>query len=378
MIHHALIIMPLHNSWQWTADYLRQTALLLAQHNRVIIYDQDHSYFFLQQQRQHYPRLKNIHFHQVKYWLPGRRFSLMEKLNRWLSFRLFLLKLNLLHPKQRKILWIFDPQHADLAQHKVKNLISLYDCVDYHAGANPSLEQKIRAQEAQLIQHSDFFFVNSTALHHLHQQQAKRPLYLNAQGFFQPDEKKIKKVPLKSKKPIIGFVGGLNYRLDFPLLYQLINQNPQWQFVLWGPVQKQLVLDQLHKTERWLKKILQQNNVTYGQSKDRYQVYSLIKNFDVAIIPYNSKVPFNKYCYPMKIFEYFYFGKPVISSNIVELRQKKFRNLVSIARNVEDWQEAISKLLAEDWPAHYQDQQRAMALQNSWQQKIEAIAHVIQ
>jgi hypothetical protein len=39
----------------------------------------------------------------------------------------------------------------------------------------------------------------------------------------------------------------------------------------------------------------------------------------------------------MKIFEYLYFKKPVVSANIQELGSHKFKNIVKIARTDKDW-----------------------------------------
>jgi len=365
MLKNQLIIMPIDESWDHSADFLRQTALTLSSQNQVIIYDQKNAYFFLKKkERLVYPKHKNIEFHQVKYFLPFRRFLFLEKLNRLFSFWFLLYQ----HRFSKKIVWIFYPNYYDLAKIKNRSIINLYDCVDYCEDFD---------KEIKLIKNVNYFFVNSLALQKLHQNKNKEAIYIDAQGFFLPDEKKVKEAKLKKNKPIIGFVGGINYRLDFVLLNQLIKNNPQWHFVFYGPKQKFLKEDILFRTEFWLKKIKKYQNVTFGKSKNRYEVYGLIKKIDVAIIPYNPKITFNKYCYPMKVFEYLYFQKPVVSSDIKELNSDKFKKLVKIAKKYKDWNKNIQDFLNNNHSSTDAQQGQKLAISNSWQQKINKIMKII-
>ena len=86
---------------------------------------------------------------------------------------------------------------------------------------------------------------------------------------------------------------------------------------------------------------------------------------------------FNSYCYPMKIFEYFYLGVPVISSGILELKEKRFDGLMSIAADYKSWENSIKKLLENKIPGKKQRQQRELAIKNNWQNKIQKIAKAL-
>lgn len=356
--------MPLEGSWNHSADFLRQTALTLSKENLVYIYDQNKHYFFLKEnKKKSYPQHKNIIFHQVKYYLPFERFDLVDKINRYLSFKVFTKKL----PKKKTILWIFYPNYYDLAKIANKKICKIYDCVDY----NESFEE-----EKALINNTDYFFVNSLALKNLHKSNKKKPIYINSQGFFKPEEKNIVKFKLnkKKKKAIIGYVGGLNCRLDYHLLNQLIKKHPEYLFVFYGPEQKNPKLDKKYQTQKWIKKLKKHDNTFFACSDNRNIVYGLIKNFDIAIIPYNLDLPFNLYCYPMKIFEYFYLGKAVISTSILELKLKKFNRFIKIADNVEGWETAIEQLLVKSLSIEQEKKLKQLAIDNSWQNKIDKIA----
>lgn len=369
MLKNKVIIIPIENAWDHSADFLRQTAFVLSKHNLVYIYDHNNHYFFGKKHRKNvYPNYKNIIFHQVKYYLPFERFKIIDKLNRYLSFKLFLAK----HRHTDKILWIFYPNYYDFAQINSQKMLKIYDCVDYSEN---------HQEENILINSADYFFVNSKALKSSYAKRKlnKQAIYISAQGFFQPNDKKIKSVPLKKgkRKVVIGYVGGLNYRLNYPLLNQLISNHPEWLFVFYGPEQKNVEKDKIYHTQKWIKKLKKYQNALFGHSDNRYFVYGLIKNFDVAIIPYNNDIIFNKYCYPMKIFEYFYMGVPVVTSAILELKEKRFDGLINIADDYKSWENSIKNLLENKMPAKKQRQQRELAIKNNWRNKIKKITKVL-
>jgi hypothetical protein len=78
----------------------------------------------------------------------------------------------------------------------------------------------------------------------------------------------------------------------------------------------------------------------------------------------------------MKLFEYFYMGKPVLATPIEEL--KRFPKYVKIGRTAEEWEKHIQTLLAKPWPKAYQKEQKRLAVANSWDYKIDAILKVVE
>jgi len=374
MLINKLVIFPLSTPFNWTADYIRQTALILNKRNKIIFYDQAGSQFFLRKgHKRDFPRIKNILFYQPKYYIPFRRFALIENLNRRLSFYLFIHQ----HRKEDKILWIFDPEYYDFAHLKPKKLISIYDCVDYHSSLDRAKRVLIRKKEKQLIENVNIFTVNSNILYFLNKKNKNKMVNLKAQGFFIPERKVITKMKLAKRGPTVGLVGGINYRLDFKLLLKLIKDNPKWNFVLCGPVQEYPYEDKIFQTAKHLNNIRMFRNVAISIAHNREEVFNIINSFDVAIIPYNTNIDFNRYCYPMKIFEYFYMGKPVVSTPILELTQEAFGNFVKIGKNAAEWQGHIKDLLKEPWPTSYAREQRKMAITNSWEKKVAVISKVI-
>ena len=115
-------------------------------------------------------------------------------------------------------------------------------------------------------------------------------------------------------------------------------------------------------------------SIIWGKSKQK-DIPSIIDSFDIGIIPYDTNIDFNKYCYPMKTFEYFYLGKPIVSTPIKEL--ERFPLFIKTGQSVQTWEENIQNILAKPWPKKHQRQQRQLAIDNSWSNKIEAMSQII-
>lgn len=377
MLKNCLVIMPFQLPWDWSADYQRQTCLVLAKHNTVIAYLKEHAHFFLKK-RDHpkFPKHKNIRFVIPHYPLPFRRFAFMEKLNQLLTILFLLWR----HGKRKDsvILWIFDPVFwfYPAVKRWYSRLLTTYDCVDYVWSRDIKTRKHVQDMEKKLIRAIDFFFVNSHRLFRLHKK-VRQADAIVPQGFCLNEFKNSRRArgQFPKNKKIIGYVGAINHRLDFGLLHRLIADNPQWRFILWGAVQETEETD-VSITSRKLGRLGSVANVTIGKSTDRRDVPAVIQQFDVGIIPYRTDYKANRYCYPMKLLEYFYCRIPVISTPVEEL--KRFSKYVKIGSTVEEWKRHINALLSHPWPRRYQEEQRRLAQENSWKRKVAVISRLIE
>lgn len=382
MIKNRDITIPFLLPWNWSADYQWQTCLTLATNNRVTVYYQHDAQFWLKRafrpQRPKLPKHKNIHVYVPIYILPFQRFPAIRKLNEILALKLFAWhqRRQWQRAAHRPILWLFD-QDFYFYPKVLPQLFSIYDCVDFHWHPKPTQNHQVRQQDTELIKNVELCVVNSQSLYE-HHQRLRSDIHVVPQGFrlqnFTHSSTPAHGAPrcsvlLPHSKPIIGYVGALNHRLQFKLLFALIESSPHWQFVFWGPLQLKSNDAQLEKN---IRKLSAYPNVTRGHSEDRHQVAEIIAQCDVCTIPYDTSQAFNKYCYPMKLLEYFYVGKPVIATPIKELQ--KFSDLVVIAKDWTEWQLQISQLLREHWPIAKQRAERQIAEANSWTAKLEAIS----
>ena len=105
-------------------------------------------------------------------------------------------------------------------------------------------------------------------------------------------------------KPIIGYVGTIQDRLDVELLEYLIKQNSDKSFVLVGPVWHKQIKEKLNNYK----------NVYFLGRKSYQEIPMYIQQFDVGIIPHKID-RFIKFTNPMKMYEYLACGKPIVSTS---------------------------------------------------------------
>lgn len=370
-----LVITPLHLPWERLADYQRQTCLELAKKHLVVVYVNDDARFFLKPRPARTPpHLRNIVFYQPRYLIPLRRYERVERANQFLNVAYLLWRYG---REKKAIIWIFDPHFwfFPFARRIYPRVVSLYDCVDYHAGyLTGGLARVLKHMEKKLISNVDYFVVNSQSLFHLHAP-TRRPDAIVPLGFaldsFRKDVRR--DYATQNKKPIVGYVGTLDNRVDFVLLESLVSRHNDWRFVLWGKISDGI--EGADKLMSFVARLKTYPNVSTDQSNDRFRVAQIIGSFDIGIIPYKMRHKGVTYSYPMKVMEYFYTGIPVVSTPIEEL--KRYSGLIMIAKTTDDWEAAIRKLLLEAWPSSKKRLQRTIALKNSWEKKTQTILSVI-
>jgi len=382
MIKNNLIIIPFNLPWEWSTDYTNQTAYLLSKKNIVICYMWSESFSIKEYlQKLKFPKLikkhsNNLYLFYPLYVIPFRRFKRVHQLNEFLNvvfLRIFTGIISRIKSTQGKILWNFDPNLRFISNLLGKRWKIIYDCVDYFAAANEGSRYETLRNEKKLVREADLVVANSRVLQR-HLKKIRAEIYLVPQGFRVQDfrKKAIDFPRLKVPKPIIGFAGAVNNRLDYNLLNTLAKRNPSWSFVIWGPVLEEEIMPENIKVNK--RKLLLLPNVTTGFIKDRAKLPGVFKQFDIAMIPYDISQDFNKYCYPMKLFEFFYLGKPIVSTKIEEL--KRFPKFVKIGNNVKEWEKIIKELLTVSWSNSYIKEQKTLAINNSWGNKINAISNL--
>lgn len=388
-LNNSLIIISSTLPYSFPTDYIKQTAEILSKKNKVIIFlwgealSLKEIVFKLIFKKKGFNIIKKdrqvilfipIHF------IPFRRFEIIQEINLFINS--FFLKIYLKFKKKnrlKKILWIFNYTFYNLPLYFGKSYLSLYDCVDFFSSLDKKIDDQIKTKQKKLVKNVDLFFVNSQTLKERFKKYS--PILL-PQGFAlelfkksinKPIDNKLKKI--LNKRLLLGLIGGINYRIDFKLINQLAKKHPEWNFVFVGQIQKHALEDKYYKTFYYLNKLLKLKNITHISNQSKSSLPKIISCFNICLIPYNINIEFNRYCHPMKVFEYFYMGKPVIATPIEEL--KRFLKIIKIAKNPLEFENHIINILKSGWPKKYQQEQRKLAITNSWQTKIEKISQIL-
>lgn len=280
------------------------------------------------------------------------------------------------------IVWNFDPQNNRLISsiHN-KRFIKLYDCVDYYSSLDPDIRRKIKVQEKEVLNNTDIVFANSHTLV-THCKKYNSHVFFVPQGFDldsmsekinlenEPDRDIYFQTEAISKQKI-GFIGNLTFRIDFSLVSSLIKAFPQYHFLLSDTYLSWDSEDRICETRKHIAQLKSLPNITWIPPMPRRSIKKWIGLCSVCIIPYDARYELNTYSYPMKLFEYFYMGKPVVSTPIDEL--ERFPKYVRIGKTATEWEKHITSLLLHTWPKNYHLGQRKLAMENSWEKKIDSI-----
>ncbi len=112
---------------------------------------------------------------------------------------------------------------------------------------------------------------------------------------------------VRIKKPRIGYIGVISKRIDFELVEYLARERKSYQFVFVG--------GRYGKVREWVRKLKKLENVHFLGDKHYSSIPCYIASFDVCIIPHRID-EFTLSNDPIKVYEYLYLGKPVVSTNI--------------------------------------------------------------
>ena len=117
-------------------------------------------------------------------------------------------------------------------------------------------------------------------------------------------------------RPLVGYVGTLEDRVDWSLLETTVRALPDASFVLIGRVGDDGESDWQQARTRCLS--LPNVHAIGWRSQSTIDAYN--RSFDVGVIPYVEDHPFNLACCPTKIMDYMAAGRPVVSTDLPECR----------------------------------------------------------
>jgi glycosyltransferase involved in cell wall biosynthesis len=161
------------------------------------------------------------------------------------------------------------------------------------------------------------------------------------------------------------YVGALARWFDFALLADVARALPGWDFRLYGET-----LD-----GAWGRSpAAALDNVAFLGARAHAEIPRLLADANVAILPFVVS-PVTAFVSPIKLYEYFAAGKPVVSSPMPEA--EAFAE-ARIARTAAEWVEALGEALAESRDPASPARLRAVGRANDWSARgREALGHLL-
>lgn len=264
----------------------------------------------------------------------------LEKLN--INLEDTIVWVNLSHPSVYKY----------VKKRKFKKVI--YDCID-DIKSIPKMNKSIVKCEKQFIKYADIVFATSKNLYDSCKK-IKDKVILLPNGV---SKNLVTKRPnnINNDNKVVGYVGTVYEWFDDNLLYECAKAYPEVNFCIVGPVR--INIDRFKSLDN----VIFKGKVSYDE------VENYIENFDVCLIPFKiNELTLNTN--PVKVFEYFSKGKPVVSTDIPELR--KYSKSMYIARSGLDFVKKVRKALTENNLEVY-NKRISIANMNTWERRVELV-----
>lgn len=272
----------------------------------------------------------------------------------------------------RPIVWTFLP--TPLARSLASGLdpeVTIYYCIDDLASSSPQA-RRIARSEIEMFRRTDLVFVTSQKL----QQRAARyrpevhlfPFGVDLAPFERVRDadtacpKDVEELP----RPIIGYVGGLHQWVDQDLLVEVAAALPHASIVLVGPPQADV------------SKLAACRNVHMLGARSHKELPHYVKSFDVGLVPYVLS-EYTANVYPTKLNEYLAMGKPVVSTDLAEVRRVNAGSghLIATGADTKQFVRAIQTAL-QDNSETVRARRVALARSNAWDGRVAQMSTLIE
>jgi len=220
----------------------------------------------------------------------------------------------------------------------------IYDCHDYLPGFD-NIGREIIDAEQDVFRTADLVLFSSQALADRYGTSKNWRLVRNA-----VDARQFEPAGLAAP-PVAGYLGALDSWFDVEAIEQSAAQHPHCRFVLAGFVEYEPV-----------RRLAALPNVEFAGEVPYSQVPRLLAQFRVALIPFRI-TPLTLMTNPIKMYEYFSCGLPVVSTPIPEVQA--MGNLVYTGATPADFARQVGCALQEEDPSR-RARRREIALQENW------------
>lgn len=277
-------------------------------------------------------------------------------------------------PKQRIVALLFDPQFFPYIKY-------LQPCdVAFHAydaySRQPQWSPMLQEYQAALLSEALLVTASSeTIARELNSEKAiVIPNGADTDSFSlgpnldEPDD--LCKIP----HPRLGYSGSLNNKVDFPLIATVASDQPDWNWVLVGRVEREAI-DRDNYNAAAFRACESYPNVHFLGRKHRSEMPAYVGHMDVNTMCYRaSGNGWWNAGSPLKLHEYLATGLPVVSAEIESV--SAFSDVISIASSRSDWLNNLRLAISDNSTARA-SYRKAVAARNSWDATVSRIEELL-
>lgn len=223
--------------------------------------------------------------------------------------------------------WFYDPMTVPSFLGQMDEIGVVYDCMDELSKFSEAPPQ-IKTREQKLLAEADVVFTGGRKLW-----ESKKLFNENCHFYgcgvdvshFGKAREAATKIPAdiaSLQKPVLGYFGVIDERMDYELLVKLADANPNWSIAMVGPHVK-------------VRELPQRPNLHWLGQKNYTELPAYCKAFDVCMMPFALNEA-TEFINPTKALEYMATGRPIVSSAVADV-VTNFGSVVNIARTHEQF-----------------------------------------
>lgn len=236
------------------------------------------------------------------------------------------------------VVWLYTPLALGAAR-AIDHSVLVFDVMDDLAAFKGASEH-MRSCHRDALEEADVVFTGGRSLHA--GVQASRPddTYLFPSGV--QTEHYLPAIARRRSgdRPVAGYVGVIDERLDLALIAALAERLPDWEIRIVGPVAK---IDPSELPRR--------HNISYPGPATYQQLPDVMAGFNVALMPFALNEA-TRSISPTKTLEYFAAGLPVVSTRVPDV-VTDYGNLVHLADDADAFAEACIAARQMTDPLHH-------------------------
>lgn len=165
-------------------------------------------------------------------------------------------------------------------------------------------------------------------------------------------------------RPLLGYAGRIDGRLDFSALSAVADRYPDGSVVLIGPISPRLPREELDRLAR-------RPNVRLLGPRDRQALPAYLRHLDCSLMPYRED-EWGRHGSPLKLWDALYAGPPVVGSGYVALTDHPLVHYASPPARLPD---VVAVALGEN--GAHRELRREQALRNSWDRRSAALERLL-
>lgn len=235
---------------------------------------------------------------------------------------------------EKPVQWFYDPMAVSAHVDKFNEIAVVYDCMD-ELSQFKFAPPEIISRERELLRRADVVFTGGRKMWESKKRHAENVHFygcgvdVNHFGKARLNETPIPEDLAKLKKPLLGYFGVVDERMDYELVRKLA-EAADWNVVIVGPSCK---VDPASFPKN--------ANIHWLGRREYAQLPQYTKGFDVCLMPFAMNEA-TEYINPTKALEYMATGKPIVSTPVPDV-VSNFGTVVKIAQSHEEFVELCKR-----------------------------------